>query len=228
MSSISFNINRFLEQYDSQLRLSFLEDRDGYWCFVVHGHSALPGVEECQHVSCVQLNDENSVYASAQPWKEGYHGTSIENLLLILAAGGFDNKRSGDTPAGICLASKFHIIKTYNLGGVLQCDIHGFQHPLPPTKVKEYLHWVGEYVPIGMNTKQKKGTKLGQLISHPGNLCIKKVYLDKSRDITQILSRPIQATPGACYWGKTDPVALLEHNVTMRDGPCHRKVVNGV
>ena len=228
MSSISDIINRFLAQHDSQLRLSFLEDCDGHWCFDIHGHSALPGVDECQHVSCVKLNDECSVYATAAPWKCGFHGTTVPNLLLILSQSGFNYKHSGDTPAGICLAPKFHATKSYNFGAVLQCDIHGFQHPLRPDKVTEYVRWAGEYVPIGMNTKQKKGTPLGQLLSHPGNLCIKKIYLDKSKDIAQILSLPIQATAGASYLTSANPLAALDHTVTSRDGECQHKVVKGV
>ena len=223
MSSTAIIINRFLEQHNSTLRVSFLKDVDDYSCFDVHGHSILPGVDECRHVSTVQLNEQSCAYASAAPWKCGYHGTSVSNLLLILSTCGFSNKRSGDTPAGICLAPKFHAAGSYNRGAVLQCDVHGFQHPLHPHKVKEYVRWAGEYVPIGMNTKQKKGTPLGQLMSRPGNLCIKKIYLGKSIDVAQILSRSLQATTGACYAGFSDPLTTLENTLSSRAAVCSVK-----
>ena len=129
MTSRASIINRFLEQHHAALRVSFLSVFDDYFCFAVQGHSVLPGVDECSLLSSVQLDDNTSVYATAAPWTCGYHGTTISNLLLVLLEGGFDNKRSGDTPAGICTAPKFHAAGSYNHGAVLQCDIRGFQHP---------------------------------------------------------------------------------------------------
>ena len=105
----------------------------------------------------------------------------------------------------------------------MQCDVHGFQHPLHPHSVQEYVRWAGEYVPIGMNTKQKKGTPLGQLISHPGNLCIKKIYLGRSIDVVQIFSRPLEATAGACYALLSNPLAILEKTLSSRSAVCSVK-----
>ena len=138
-------------------------------------------------------------------------------MLQILVDGGFNNKRSGDTPAGICLAPKFHAAYSYNEGVVIQCEIHGFQHPLHPRIMKAYRNWTGEYIPIGMNSKMnKKGTPLGQVTSHPKNLCIKYIYLQKNMSCQHLLFHRIQTTAGACYATEPDPLAALQTLLAKR------------
>ena len=116
----------------------------------------------------------------------GYHATHVSNLFGVLKAGGFTNKSSGDEVAGICTAPKFWATRYYNYGAVLECEVHGFQGVIGKKAKQQqfaaFAAWAGEFVPIGMNLRQReKGTKLGQLLSHPNCLCIKKIYIDMQK-----------------------------------------------
>ena len=217
MAFLADDINSFLQDNKSALQISFFDEDSNNWRFKVQNHSVWPGVDACEKITSIKLEENIYVHASAAPWKCGYHGTSVPNMLKILAEGGFNNKHSGDTPAGTCLAPKFSATDSYNFGAVLQCDVHGFQHPLHARIMKAYVQWTGECIPIGMNSKnKKKGTPVGQLTSHPKNLCIKYIYIDKNTPCQYLLLQRIQPTAGACYAGESDPFASLQKILAKR------------
>ena len=107
MAFLAGDINSFLRENTSTLHISFLDEEGDYWRFEVHSHSVWPNVDACQGIRSIKLEEKQYLNTTSAPWKYGYHGTSVPNMLQILVDGGFNNKRSGDTPAGICLAPKF-------------------------------------------------------------------------------------------------------------------------
>ena len=116
MTYLAGDINSFLREKRSTLHISFLDEEGDYWRFEVHNHSVWPDVDACQGIRSIKLEEEQYLYSTSAPWEYGCHGTSVPNMLRILAEEGFNNRRSGDTSAGICFAPKFDAAYSYNHG----------------------------------------------------------------------------------------------------------------
>ena len=100
----------------STLHISFPDEKRDSWCFEVHNHSVWPNLGTCQGIHSTRLEEDQYLYTTTAPWEYDCHGTSVQNTLQILAEKGFNNKRSGDTSAGICFAPKFDVAYSYNHG----------------------------------------------------------------------------------------------------------------
>ena len=199
----SHSLNEHLRGADSRLQVQFLHysENGEYAIFDVLGHNPWPGIDECKQIAQVKVDNEIAVHASGACLDLVFHGTHASNAFSILKGGGFNIECSGDTPAGVCTAPKFHATSSYDHGAVLHCSIHGVVLSCHTSeKRRAFDTWVGRYTPIGANLYNKhKGSKLGQVISHPGNLCIERLSLKKKE-----LDSTISTTwiPGACYGNK--------------------------
>ena len=223
-ATLVVTINAFLRRNpDCRLSVSYKEAVDGYWCFLVHGDEALPGVSDCSKIRYVKLPN-SWLTRLGSLWEVGFHGTTPTNVFLILLANGFDLRHSGDTVAGVCVAGKMMRTGSYDFGGVLQCSIHGFQHCMdsgktPEKKARalaEFKDWSNSMMPIGMNAKWKaKGCRGGQLMCNPDNLCIARIYIKRNVDIPLLLSTELRATAGGCFKGPhiDEPQALFEEHL---------------
>ena len=199
----SHRLNEHLRGADSCLQVKFLHysENGEYAIFDVLGHNPWPGIDECKQIAQVKVDNEIAVHASGACLDLVFHGTHASNAFSILKGGGFNIEYSGDTPAGVCTAPKFHATSSYDHGAVLHCSIHGVVLCCHSPEKRDAFHtWAGRYTPIGANLYNKhKGSKLGQVISHPGNLCIERLSLKKKE-----LDSTISTTwiPGACYGNK--------------------------
>ena len=205
MAAMASVINGFLRSgVNCRLTVSYEEEVGGCWSFRVHDHHAWPGVSECSNIDMVQLPN-CQLHATGAPYTVGFHGTTPTNVFLILLTNGFDVKYSGDELAGVYLARTMSASGSYNWGGVLQCSIEGFQaridsgSPLTPKK-HDFQDWSRGVVPVGANIVwRNRGSPGGQVLAHPGNLCIERIFINKNLDIPLLLSEDLLPIGGASF-----------------------------
>ena len=198
---LASRINQYLHAHGSRLSVSRVKDDSSeYMHFLVHGHSALKDVEQCDKLWRVSLNNEETLYPSGAAWTYGFHGTHVPNLLSILRDGGFNLDCSGDTPRCVCLAPHFHSARSYDFGAMIKCNIFGVQCPFGNSKLQALQQYVGWEMAVGLNLKQKsKGTPDGQLMCHSGNLQITEFHILKTVDIQKFLAESLVLKAGACF-----------------------------
>ena len=212
----SDKLNEYLRSAHSCLRVRFIEYiYDGkYACFDVLGHAPWPDIDKCKEIGQVTVADQTHLHASGADLDFGFHGTHPSNAFSILQCGGFDIDFSGDAPAGVCTVPKFNATYVYDHGAVLHCSIHGVLLAInTPSRKRAFDTWAGRYIPIGANPYNKhRGSPLGQVMSHPGNLCIDRLSLKRS-----VIDSTISTTwiPGSCY-GNKNPMDAYRSLVNYR------------